>query len=144
MTIQLEIEIPVYRPDRYEQFERQGRIKLSSVVDAVEEGSLTEGYNRLKKEIDLLAANINARTRLAAEVSELEDQIRWKTQNLKDLLNDIEKAKEHLNTLNTFLTNLGIDPKVHKGRLTIDNKLLLSETGLKVEVSPTIVYESDF
>jgi chromosome segregation ATPase len=141
MTFSLEIDIPVYRLDRYEQHERQGRIKLSSVVDALEEGSLTEGYNRLKKEVDILIANVNARTRLAQDVSELEDQIRWKSSDLKDILRDIEKAREHLNSLKTLLESFGVDTKAKN--LTFDSNFLLSAAGSKVEVTPTQIY-SDF
>jgi hypothetical protein len=139
MTFHLEIDIPVYRPDRYEQFERQGRIKLSSVVNTLEEGSLTEGYNRLKKEVDTLAADINARTRLAAQVGEIEDQLRWKSQELKDILKDIERAKTHYSALKALLERFGVlNPK--NPALSFDTNFLLSEAGSKVEVTPTEIY----
>jgi len=103
MTTHIEIDVPVYRLDRYDQLERQGRIKLSSNIETIEEGSLTKEYERLKKEVDILIADINARTRLAADVSELEDQIRWKGNQLADLKKDIERATEHYESLKLFL-----------------------------------------
>ena len=75
-------------------------------------------YERLKKEIDILIANTNNRTRLAAEVSTLEDEIRWKSENLKDLVRDIERAKEHYNTLLAFLRTVGVDGR--QSRFTLD------------------------
>jgi len=137
MTTHIEIDIPIYRLDRYEELQRQGRIKVSSNIETFEEGSLTKEYERLKKETDILIADINARTRLAAEVSALEDEIRWKGNQLKDIKKDIEKATEHYNSLKLFLENLGIEPKM--ARLTFDKQLLLSQASEAV-VSATERY----
>ncbi len=137
MTTHIEIDIPIYRLDRYEQLERLGRIKVSSNIETFEEGSLTKEYERLKRETDILIADINARTRFAAEVSALEDEIRWKGNQLKDLKKDIEKATEHYNSLKLFLENLGIDPKARS--LTFDKQLLLSQAS-EVVVSATEQY----
>jgi hypothetical protein len=82
-------------------------------------------YERLKKEIDILIANTNNRTRLAAEVSTLEDDIRWKSDNLKNLVRDIERAKEHYNTLLAFLRTVGVDGR--QSRFTLDVNFLLSQ-----------------
>jgi mRNA-degrading endonuclease toxin of MazEF toxin-antitoxin module len=138
MTTHIEIDVSIYRADRYEQLERQGRIKLSSNIETIEEGSLTKEYERLKKAADILIADINARTRLAAEVSELEDQIRWKGHQLADIKKDIEKATEHYETLKLFLQNLGVNPK--HSRLTFDKQLLLSQTASELKVSATEQY----
>lgn len=129
--------LPIYRLDRYEQLERQGRIKLSSNIETFEEGSLTKEYERLKRETDILIADINARTRLAAEVSALEDDLRWKGNRLKDLIKDIEKTTEHYSSLKLVLENLGIDPKM--ARLTFDKQLLLSQAS-EVVLSKTEKY----
>ena len=137
MTTYLEIDIPVYRTDRYDQLERNGRIKVSSNISSIEEGVLTKEYERLKKEIDILIANTNNRTRLAAEVSTLEDEIRWKSETLKNLVHDIERAKEHYNTLLAFLQTLGVDAK--QPRFTIETKILLSSSS-EVELSATEKY----
>jgi len=142
MTVHIEFDIPVYRADRYEQLERQGRIKVSSNIETLEEGNLTKEYNRLKKETDILITDLNARTRLAEEVCELEDQIRWKSKDLKNLLDDIERAQKHYDSLKIVLENLGINPKASNLSFSTD-KLLLSAAGAKVEVSQTQVY-SDF
>ncbi|MBD0310585.1 MAG: hypothetical protein ICV80_21545 [Microcoleus sp. T1-bin1] len=138
MTVHLEFDIPVYRSDRYEQLERQGRIKVSSNIQTLEEGSLTQEYNRLKIETDILIADLNARTRIADEVSNLEDEIRWKSNQLKDLLNDIEKATQHYDALKVVLEKLGINPKA--SNLRFSNNLLLSAAGAQVEVSQTQIY----
>lgn len=137
MTTYLEIDIPVYRTDRYDQLERNGRIKVSSNISSLEEGALTKEYERLKKEIDILIANTNNRTRLAAEVSTLEDEIRWKSESLNDLVRDIERAKEHYNTLLAFLRTVGVDGT--QSRFNIDANFLLSPTS-EVELSATEKY----
>jgi len=137
MTTYLEIDIPVYWTDRYDKLESNGRIKVSSNISSLEEGALTEEYEKLKKEIDILIANTNNRTRLAAEVSTLEDEIRWKSQTLKELVSDIERAKKHYNTLLAFLRAVGIDGK--QSRFTIDANFLLSPTS-EVELSATEKY----
>ena len=141
MTTYLEIDIPVYRADRYEQLEKAGRVKVSSHITTLEEGDLTKEYERLKKEIEILLADTNSRTRLAADVSTLEDEIRWKSQTLKNLMRDIEKATEHYNTLLAFLKAVGVDGK--QSRFTIATDFLLSPTS-EVEVSATQKYSSEF
>jgi DNA repair exonuclease SbcCD ATPase subunit len=141
MTTYLEIDIPVYRADRYEQLERTGRVKVSSHITTLEEGDLTKEYERLKKEIDILMADTNSRTRLAAEASKLEDEIRWKSQTLKNLVRDIERATEHYNTLLAFLKTVGVDSK--QPRFTVATDFLLSASS-EVEVSATEEYSSEF
>jgi len=137
MTTYIEIDIPVYRIDRYEELERNGRIKVSSNISTIEEGVLTKEYERLKKEIDILIADTNNRTRLAAEVSTLEDEIHWKSETLKNLVRDIERAKEHYNTLLAFLKTLGVDGK--QSRFTVESDFLLSPSS-DVELSATEKY----
>ncbi len=142
MTTYIEIDIPVYRTDRYDQLERNGRIKVSSNISSIEEGVLTKEYERLRKEIDILIANTNNRTRLATEISTLEDEIRWKTDTLKNIVSDIERAKKHYNTFLAFLQILGVDGK--QSRFTIEPNFLLSPTS-EVELSATEKYrQSEF
>jgi chromosome segregation ATPase len=125
--------------DRYEQLERQGKITVSSNVDTFEKGSLTKEYERLKKETEILIADLNARTRLAAEVGELEDQIRWKSQTLKDLLKDIERATAHYNALKALLEQFGVlNPK--SAALSFDTNFLLSQASSEVELTQTEIY----
>jgi len=138
MTTQIQIDVPIYRLDRYETFERQGKITLSSSTLTLEEGSLTKDYDRLRTEVSNLSFEINNRSRLAATISELEDEIRWKGTDLKNILADIEKATEHLNTLKLFLKNLGLDSNLT--RVTFDKKLLLSQTASELEVQATEEY----
>jgi DNA repair exonuclease SbcCD ATPase subunit len=141
MTTYLEIDIPVYRADRYEQLERTGRVKVSSNIATLEEGDLTKEYERLKKEIEILLADTQNRTRLAADVSTLEDEIRWKSETLKNLVKDIERAKEHYNTLLAFLKTVGVDGK--QSRFIIATDFLLSPSS-EVEVSVAEKYSPEF
>jgi regulator of replication initiation timing len=71
-------------------------------------------------------------------ISELEDQIRWKGNQLADLKKDIEKAIEHYKCLKLFLENLGVDPRLP--RLTFNKELLLSQTASELELSATEKY----
>jgi DNA repair exonuclease SbcCD ATPase subunit len=139
MTVHVEFDIPVYRLDQYEQLERYGRIKVSSNVETFEEGTLSKEYERLKKEIEVLIADMNARTRLAAQVSELEDQLRWKGQNLRDILKDIERATAHYNALKTLLEKFGV-LNLKAASLNFDTNFLLSEASSQVEATPTQIY----
>jgi hypothetical protein len=141
MTTYIEIDIPVYRADRYEQLERTGRVKVSSNIATLPEGDLAKEYEKLKKEIEILIADTNSRTRLAADVSTLEDEFLWKSQTLKNLVRDIERATEHYNTLLAFLKTVGVDGK--QSRFTIATDFLLSPTS-EVEVSATQKYSSEF
>jgi hypothetical protein len=137
MIIHLEVDVPVYRTDTYDELEKNGRIKVSGSFSTIEEGVLTEEYERLRKEIDIFVANTNNRTRLAAEISTLEDEIRMKSNNLKHLVRDIKRAKEHYKTLLAFLQTLGVDGK--QSRFTIDTNFLLSPIS-EVELSATEKY----
>jgi predicted nucleic acid-binding Zn-ribbon protein len=142
MTTYLELDIPVYRTDRYDQLEESGRIKVSSNISSLKEGILTKEYERLKKEIDILITDTNNRTRLAAEISTLEDEIRWKSNNLKNIVSDIERAKQHYDTLLAFLRTVGVDGK--QSRFTVETSFLLSPTS-EVELSATEKYrQSEF
>lgn len=139
MTVNIEFDIPVYQTDRYDQLERQGRIKVSSNIETFEEGTFTKEYERLKKEVEILIADLNARTRLAAQVSELEDELRWKGQNLKDILRDIERATAHYNALKALLESFGVlNPKATA--LSFDTTFLLSQAGAENEATPTEIY----
>ena len=126
----LEIAVPVYRKDKWGRLERDGKIQVSSEVD-----SLSEGYLALKKELDDLLTQVNAETRLAETALTLELEIEEKTRKLNQLKQDIGLAAEHYANFQTFLQNLGIDPK--KKQLTFDKHLLLSSGSVEdVEVLP--------
>jgi predicted RNase H-like nuclease (RuvC/YqgF family) len=125
----LEIDVPVYRKDRWNRLEKDGRIQVSSEVD-----TLSDGYPALKKEIDALLTKVEAETRLAETAEKLELEIERKTNQLTRLAQDIEKASEHYKNLKIFLENLGIDPT--KKQLTFDTHLLLS-SGPVSDVSAT-------
>ena len=126
----LEIAVPVYRKDKWGRLERDGKIQVSSEVD-----SLSEGYLALKKELDDLLTQVNAETRLAGTALSLQLEIEEKTRKLNELKQDIGLAAEHYANFQTFLQNLGIDPK--KKQLTFDKHLLLSSGSVEdVEVLP--------
>ena len=93
----LEISVPVYRRDRWGRLERDGKIQVSSEVD-----TLSEGYKSLKQELDVLLAQVEAETRLAQTVMELEEEIDKKTYTLTRLSQDIERASEHYKNLKIF------------------------------------------
>jgi HD-GYP domain-containing protein (c-di-GMP phosphodiesterase class II) len=115
----LEISVPVYRRDRWNRLERDGKIQVSSEVD-----TLSEGYKSLKHELDTLLTQVDAETRLAETAETLQLEIDEKTRKLSRLAQDIERASEHYENLKIFLQNLGIDPT--KKQLSFDKHLLLS------------------
>ena len=132
----LEISVPVYRRDRWGRLERDGKIQVSSEVD-----TLSEGYKSLKQELDVLLAQVEAETRLAQTVMELEEEIDKKTYTLTRLSQDIERASEHYKNLKIFLENLGIDHT--KKQLTFDTHLLLS-SGPVSDIAATPLPNSEF
>jgi hypothetical protein len=115
----LEISVPVYKRDRWNRLERDGKIQVSSEVD-----TLSEGYKSLKQELDDLLSQVDAETRLAETALTLQLEIDEKTNKLARLTHDIERATEHYANLKIFLENLGLD--VTKEQLTFDKHLLLS------------------
>jgi len=115
----LKISIPIYRRDRWNRLELDGKVEVSSEVD-----TLSEGHKSLKQEIDALLAQLDSETRLAETAMTLQLEIDEKTRKLSLLAQDIERASEHYKNLKVFLENLGIDPS--KKQLTFDKHLLLS------------------
>ena len=131
----LEISVPVYRRDKWNRLERDGKLQVSSEVD-----TLSEGYPALKKELDALLEKVDAETRLADKVLELQLEIEEKTRKLAELTQDIEKASEHYKNLKIFLENLGVDP--NKKQLTFDTHLLLSSgSASAIAIEPSTSYE---
>ncbi len=131
----LKISIPVYRRNEWKNLEKDGRIEVSSDVD-----NLSDGYQSLKCEIDKLIQEINAETRLAENVSNLEQQIEEKAFTLRKLTENIETATAHYESLKFFLQSLGIDPTAH--RLTFDKQLLFQDCSVPdVEIAH---YSSEF
>ncbi|MEG3845246.1 hypothetical protein [Microcoleus sp. herbarium14] len=122
MTL-LKISVPVYKKNKWDNFEKDGRIEVSSDVD-----NLSEGYKLLKVEIEKLLAEMEAENRLAKQVNQLETEIEDKTYILKSLVRDIEKATEHYENLKIFLERLGVDPIA--SRLTFDKRFLLRDASL--------------
>jgi len=132
----LKLSVPVYRKDRWDRLELDGRIEVSSEVD-----TLSEGYQSLKQEIDTLLTQIEAETCLAQTALELQKEIDGKTYTLTRLAQDIERASGHYKNLKIFLENLGIDHT--KKQLTFDTHLLLS-SGPVSDVAATPLPNSEF
>ncbi|MEG4013102.1 MULTISPECIES: hypothetical protein [unclassified Microcoleus] len=133
MTL-LKISVPVYKKNEYDNFRKDGKIEVSSDVD-----NLSEGYQSLKLEIDKLLSEVDAENRLAKEVHALERELEHKAYKLKKILQDIERATEHYETLKSFLQNLGVDPVAMK--LTFDKRFLPQESSL-AEVK--VISQSEF
>lgn len=130
MTTHISISIPVYKKDKWQRVEKDGKLEVSSEVD-----SLSDGYQQLKEQLDKLLAELDAQNRLADNAESLEHQIEEKAYLLKRLNEDIEKATEHYKSFRLFLETLGIDTK--QKRLTFDKQLLLTKASVAaVEVLP--------
>jgi len=82
----LKISIPVYKTDKWDRLDQDGKIEISSEVDA-----LTDGYESLKIQIDSLLAELNCQTRLAENCHNLELQIDEKARALKHLTRDFDR-----------------------------------------------------
>jgi len=119
----LKISLPVYKIDKWDRLEKDGKIEVSSEVD-----SLSDGYESLKIQIDNLLAKLDSSIRLADDASKLETEIAQKAYTLKNLTRDIEKATEHYENLRLFLERLGVDPIAP--RLTFDKRFLLQDASV--------------
>lgn len=124
----LKISIPVYKLNKWKNWERDGKIEVSSEVD-----NLSQGYQDLKNQIDELLHELDAQNRLANDSNKLQDEIEAKARFLKMMTKNIQEATEHYECLKFFLEKLGIDSSAP--RLTFDKKFLLREaSALVVEV----------
>jgi hypothetical protein len=133
----LKISVPVYKKDRWDRLELDGKIEVSSEVD-----TLSEGYPALKQQLDALLEKVDAETCLAETALTLQLEIEEKTRKLAALAKDIELASEHYKSLQIFLENLGVDPK--KKQLTFDKHLLLSSGPVSDVAATSDQYPRDF
>jgi predicted RNase H-like nuclease (RuvC/YqgF family) len=125
----LKIAVPVYRKDRWQTLEKAGKIEVSCEAD-----TLSEGYEKLKTEIEALMAKVNGETRLAKEAGLIQQEIDQKSSILSSLMVDIERAQEHYKNLKLLLESFGVDPR-HR-RLTFDTQFLLADASVaEVEVT---------
>lgn len=130
MAVHIEIRIPVYKIDKWERLNKQGKIEVSADTD-----TLSEGYTALREEIDRLLSELEAANRLADRLHEMEDEIKHKTYKLNLLRSDIVRATTHYESLQLFLKQFGVDAQ--SNRLTFDRELLLeSSSAAAVEVLP--------
>ena len=128
MAVHIKIRIPVYKKNDWGSFDRQGKVEVSSDVEA-----LSEGYAALKGEIDQLVSEMDGSIRLAGSLREMETEIKTAAQTLEQLKRDIDKATRHYESLKLFLKQFGVDPQA--SRLTFDKKLRLessSEAAIEV------------
>ena len=126
----LKISLPVYKRNKWDNLEKDGRIEVSSDVD-----TLSEGDQSLRLEIEKLLLQMKAENRLAEELHTLECEVETKAFQLKMLVKDVERATAHYESLKFFLMNLGIDPT--SSRLTFDKQFLPQDASLsQVEVVP--------
>lgn len=121
----LKLSIPVYKKDKWQQLEKDGKIEVSSDVD-----NLSEGYTALKAQIDTLLVELDAQNRLANSIDRLEDEVREKTRQLEALKRNIETASGHYKNLELFLIRLGIDPSARD--LTFDPEISLNLSSSRV------------
>jgi len=129
----LKISLPVYKKDKWDRLEKNGKIEVSSEVD-----NLSDGYESLKIQIDNLLAELDGQNRLANDCEKLNDEINEKARVLKNLTRNIEIATAHYESLRFFLKHLGIDPDAR--HLTFDQELLLQDasvSGIEVLSSDT-------
>ncbi|MCC3423451.1 MAG: hypothetical protein JGK12_05835 [Microcoleus sp. PH2017_01_SCD_O_A] len=124
----IKISLPVYKRNKWQHVDKDGKMEVSSDVD-----DLSDGYQKLKDQIDKLLIELGAENRLAKDAYALEREIQEKAYKLKSLTEDIDRATEHLESLKFFLGRLGVDPLAQ--RLTFDQKFLLQEASFsEVEV----------
>ncbi len=124
----LKISLPLYKKDKWQRLENDGKIEVSSEVD-----SLTDGYESLKIQIDNLLAELDGQNRLANDCEKLNDEINEKARVLKNLTRNIEIATAHYEKLRFFQKHFGIDPDAR--HLTFDQELLLQDASDAEEVS---------
>lgn len=128
MAVHIKIRIPVYKKNSWGSFDRQGKVEVSSDVEA-----LSEGYEALKGEIDQLISEMDGSIRLAGSLHEMETNIKTAAQTLEQLKRDIDKATRHYESLKLFLKQFGVDPQA--SRLTFDERLRLeSSSAAAIEV----------
>jgi len=128
MAVHIKIRIPVYKKNDWGSFDRQGKVEVSSDVEA-----LSEGYAALKGEIDQLVSEMDGSIRLAGSLREMETEIKTAAQTLEQLKRDIDRATRHYESLKLFLKQFGVDPQAT--RLTFDERLRLessSEAAIEV------------
>lgn len=128
MAVHIKIRIPVYKKNSWGSFDRQGKLEVSSDVEA-----LSESYTALKREIDQLVSEMDGSVRLAGSLHEMETEIKTAAQTLERLKTDIDKATRHYESLKLFLKQFGVDPQAN--RLTFDERLRLessSEAAIEV------------
>jgi DNA integrity scanning protein DisA with diadenylate cyclase activity len=101
----LKVVINSYVRNSWRNLERHGEIEISAEVDV-----LSEGYEKLKLQINELLTKIDAENQLISDIGETEKELQSKTKTLENLNNEIMVAKGQVNRLKAFLENLGINP----------------------------------
>lgn len=116
--MRLKISLPTYAKDKWDDLHITGRLEVEGNSD-----NLSEGYDELKRQIEVLLEQVNAENRLTPSVTELTRLISQKEEQLRTLTSKLKRANEHYETLTALLKSVGVD--IHMSRLTFDNQLLL-------------------
>lgn len=134
----LKISIPIYRKEKWERLEKDGKLEVSSDAD-----NLSDCYEALKQQLDNLLSELDAQCRLAENAESLEREIQQQSYVLKTLLKDIDRATAHYEDLKFFLRSWGVDPSAYA--LTFDKRVLLeAESVSRVEqVPPDPIHPDD-
>jgi len=103
--INIKITAPIYKRDRWGQFDRKVDIQVAADVE-----TFSEGYAFLRAQVDELLQQSGAENQMLLKLDDLEKHISCREKTLEFLDNKIEIANAQLQRLQNFLERLGIDP----------------------------------
>ncbi len=103
--INIKITAPVYKRDKWGQFDRKVDIQIAADAE-----TFSEGYAFLRTQVDELLQQSGAENQMLLKLDDLEKHISAKEKTLQSVQNKIEIAKGQLQRLQDFLERLGIDP----------------------------------
>ena len=134
MTITIKITAPIYKANEYGGFDRGANIEITGNFD-----SFSEGYVRLRAEVDELLKRSNADNTLLLNFQDLQATIASKERTLAHFNRKIEIAEDQLERLKNFLERLGIDPSSYS--LLIANKPIGSTVAAEATVIDPIPFD---
>ena len=103
--INIKITAPIYKRDRWGQFDRKVDIQVAADVE-----TFSEGYAFLRAQVDELLQQSGAENQMLLKLHDLEKHISRREKTLESLDKKIEMANGQLQRLQNFLERLGIDP----------------------------------
>ena len=131
--INIKLTAPVFKKNEFSSLERKTDIQIAGDFN-----TFSEGYNFLKKEINVFLQQQQAENTLLLRHDELQEDIASKEKKLQRINKSIELAREQLNRLANFLERLGIDPNAYS--LTIADKPVESSVSVDAEVVDPIPF----